>query len=103
MHHGAPGDPLADGRHRCLLAREHLRQGAAAALAHRHHNPALARPVLGAPPVDPVGGPVLRPDVAAEVGAVDLNRTLLAPIRSPFMLAAIASRSLCASTNAALY
>ncbi len=73
VHHGAVGDPLADGRHGGLLAAKHLRQRAAVALAHRHHHPAFARPVLGAPPVDPVGCPVLRPDMAAEVGAVDLG------------------------------
>ncbi len=84
VHHGAVGDPLADGRHGCLFGGKHLRQGASPALAHHHDDAALARLVLGQPPVDPVGGPVLRPDMAAEVGAVDLNRTPFAADPQPF-------------------
>ena len=117
VHHGAPGDPLADSRHGGVLAREHLRQRATIALAHRHHDAPLARPVRGASPVDPVGRPVLRPDMAAEVGAVDLDRTPLAadpqlfragrPVSfadiTPWDRFAMASRSLCASTKAVLY
>ncbi len=71
VHHGAVGDPLADGRHGGPLAAKHLRQRATIALAHHHHDPAFARPVLSPPPVDPVGRPVLWPDMAAEIGAVD--------------------------------
>jgi len=73
VHHSARGDPLADDRHGGLLAAKHLRQRAAIALAHHHHGPAFARPVFSPPPVDPVGSPVFRPDMAAEIGAVDLG------------------------------
>jgi hypothetical protein len=78
MNRGAYSDPLADRRHGIRLGRKHLRQRAAAALAHRHHHLTLARPVLGEPPVDPVDRQVLRPDMAAEIGAVDLGRASLA-------------------------
>ncbi len=73
MHHGAPGDPLTDGRHGGRLAGKNMGQRVAIALAHRHHDPAFARLVLGAPPVDPVGRPVLRPDMAAKIRTVDLS------------------------------
>ncbi len=117
VHHGAFGDALTDGRHGGFLAAKHLRQRAAIALAHHHHNSTFARPVLSLPPVDPVGCPVLRPDMAAEVGAVDLSHPSFAadlqPLRAgrpvgfaditPWDRFAIASRSLCASTKAVLY
>src|SRR5271168_2940990 len=54
MNRGAYSDPLADRRHGIRLGRKHLRQRAAAALAHRHHHLTLARLVLGEAPVDPV-------------------------------------------------
>jgi len=78
VHHGAVGDPLAEGRHGGLLAGEHLRQRATIALARHHHDPAFARPAFSPPPVDPVGGPVFWPDMAAEIGAVDLGHPLFA-------------------------
>ena len=78
MHRGALGDPQADRRHRVRLGGEHLRQRAPAALAHGNDNLALARLIFGQPPVDPLGGQVLRPDMAAEVGAVDLGGASLA-------------------------
>jgi hypothetical protein len=87
------------------------------ALAHHHHDPAFARPVFSPPPVDPVGRPVLWPDMTAEVGAVDLGHpTLTADLQAlcagrpvgfaditPWDRFAMASRSLCASTKAVLY
>src|SRR5271165_1540863 len=78
MNRGALGDPLADRRYGIRLGRENLRQRAAAALAHRHDHVTLARPVLGEPPVDPVDRQILRSDMAAEIGAVDLGRASLA-------------------------
>jgi hypothetical protein len=38
---------------------------------------ALARTVFGEPAIEPLGRPVLRPDVAAEIGAVDLGHPAL--------------------------
>ena len=73
VHHSAGGDPLAEGRHGGLLAAKHLRQRAAVALAHRHDDPAFARPALSSPPVDPVGRLVRRPDVTAEIGTTGLG------------------------------
>ena len=70
-------------RARRVLGGEHLRQGAATALAQCHHDPALAGLVPGPPPVDPVGGPVLRPDMAAEMRAVDLDHPALAADPQP--------------------
>ena len=71
---GAFGKPQTDCRHTIRLGREHLRQRTAAALTHRHDNPAFARLVLGEPAINPISGQVLRPDMAAEIGAVDLGR-----------------------------
>jgi len=73
VEHGALGDPLADHRHGGRLGRDHLHQGPTVALAHYDDDLALVRLVLGKAPVDPVGGQVLRSDVAAEIGAVDLG------------------------------
>ena len=78
MNHGALGNPQTDCRHATRLGREHLRHRTAAALAHRHDDLAFARLVLGEPSVDPISGQVLRPDMAAEIGAVDLSRPSLA-------------------------
>jgi len=117
VHHGAVGDPVAEGRHGGLLAGENMRQRAAVALAHHHHGSAFARPVLRSPPVDPVGRPVLWPDMAAEIGAVDLSHPSFAadlqPLRAgrpvgfaditPWDRFAMASRRLWASTKAVLY
>jgi len=66
VRHGAVGDSPTEGRHGGLLAAKHLRQRAAIALAHHHQNPAFARPVL-------------RPDMAAEIRAVDLDPTSPGP------------------------
>jgi len=101
MQHGALGDALADRWHRRGLGQRHLNQGAPRAFAHHNDDLALARAVLAEPTIEPVGRPVLRPDVAAEIGAVDLGHS--PPMRSAFMLDAMASRSLCARTNAVLY
>src|SRR5689334_22750159 len=79
MNHGPRRDPSTDGRYSRLFSREHLRQGGAFTLAHHHNDLAFARLVLGEPAVDPVGSQVLRPDMAAEAGAVDLSRSSLAP------------------------
>ncbi len=73
MECGALGNPQTDSRHGVSLGREHLRQRAPAALAHGYDDLARARLVLGKPPVGPVGSQVLRPDVAAEISAVDLG------------------------------
>jgi hypothetical protein len=43
MHHSTLGNPQTDCCHAICLGREHLRQRAAAALAHRHDNLAFAR------------------------------------------------------------
>ena len=60
------GNTLADAAQGCVFRGEHLRQRAAATLAHHHDGAALVRFVLGQPPVDPVGRQVLRSDMAAE-------------------------------------
>src|SRR3954464_11517396 len=52
MNRGAFGDPLADRPHGIRPGREHLRQPAATALAHRHHPLTLARLVLREASVD---------------------------------------------------
>src|SRR4051794_33095931 len=70
MRCGAPSDPQADGCNRIRLGGKYLRQRAPAALTHGNDNLAPARLVLRQPPVD---GQVLRPDVTAEPGAVDLG------------------------------
>ena len=103
MQHGALGDPLADHRHGGLLAWDHLHQSAPLALAHHDDDLAFARLVLGEPPVDPIDGQVFRPDVATEIGAVDLGHPSFAADAQRFTLDAIASRSLCASTKDVLY
>ena len=72
-------------------------------LAHHHDGTAFARLVFGQPPIDPVARQVLRPDMAAEIGASISATRPSPPICSPLMLAAMASRSLCANTNAVLY
>src|SRR6478735_10209814 len=77
MNRGAFGNPLTDHRHGIRLGREYLCQRSPATFAHRHHYLAFARLVLGKAPVDPLDGEVLRPDMAAEIGAVDLGRASL--------------------------
>jgi len=83
MNHRCRSDPLADAGNSGVLGGADLRQGAATALAHDHDDPALARLVLGQPPVDPVGGPVLRPDVATKIRSIDLDRTPFAADPQP--------------------
>ena len=78
MNQGSLRDPLTNGRHSSLFSREHLRQRAAFTLAHHHNDLAFTGLVLGEPAVDPAGSQVLRPDMAAEAGAVDLSRSSLA-------------------------
>ena len=78
MQHGALGDPLADRRHGGRFGRGHLHQRATLALAHDDDDLAFVRLVLREPPVEPIDRPVLRPDVAAEIGAVDLGHLSLA-------------------------
>ena len=69
-------DATAHDLDRLVLGLDHERQRAAAALAHHHHHPPLAGLVLGQPAVHPVLLVVRRLDVAAEVGAVDLDLAL---------------------------
>ncbi len=80
---GSFGNTLADAGQRCIFGGEHLRQRAAATLAHHHDGAALVRLVLGQPPIDPVGRQVLRPDMAAEIGAVDLGHPSFAANPQP--------------------
>jgi hypothetical protein len=55
------------------LCREDLRQRAPAPLAHRHDDLALALLVLSQPPVDAIDSQIFRPQMAAEIGTVDLG------------------------------
>jgi hypothetical protein len=48
-------------------------QGTPLAFAHHDDDLAFAGLVLGEPPIEPVGGSVLRPDMTAEIGTVDLG------------------------------
>ena len=66
-------DAAADHRHRLFLRAHHEGQRPAATLAHHHHDPALARLVLGQPAVAALGLVVLLPDRAADIAAVDLD------------------------------
>ena len=61
---------VADG---VRLGPKYLCQGRTAPLAHGNDNLTLVRLVLDQPPVNPIDGEVLRPDVAAEVGAIDFG------------------------------
>ncbi len=56
---------------------------AAATLAHHHDGAALAGLVFGQPPIDPVGRQVLRPDMATEIGAIDLGHPSFAADPQP--------------------
>jgi hypothetical protein len=104
MNRGALGDPPKDRRGSIRFGRKYLSQRTPAALAHRNDNLAFARLIVDQPPVDPVGGQVLWPEMAAEVGTVDLGRASLATDAQRRVLAdAMASRSLWAKTNAVLY
>src|SRR3984885_5585555 len=78
MQRGALGDALADRRHGRGLGGRHLNQGAPRAFAHHNDDLALARAVLAEPAVEPIGRPVLRSDVAAEIGTVALGPPPLA-------------------------
>jgi hypothetical protein len=97
MNHSALGDPQPDGRDGVPPRR---RTPAPATLAHGDDNLSLARLVLRQAPVNPVSGQVLRPDVATEIGAVDLGSASFAANPQRLVLDAMASPSLCASTNA---
>jgi hypothetical protein len=72
----AVGNPAGDHRHALVLGPDHERQRAALALAHDHHDPALAGLVLGQTTVDPVGLEIGRLAMAAEVGTIDLDMAL---------------------------
>jgi hypothetical protein len=64
---------FADQRDRLALARHNERQGTAPNLAGDNHDLALARLFLSEPPVFAIGLSVLRFDVPAEIGTVDLD------------------------------
>ena len=64
---------LADQRYGLALARHNERQGAAPNLASNNHDLALASLFLSEPTIFAVCFPVLRFDVPAEIGTVDLN------------------------------
>jgi hypothetical protein len=64
---------LADQRDCLALARHNGRQGTAPNLAGDNHDLALARLFLSEPPVFAIGLSVLRFDVPAEIGTVDLD------------------------------
>ena len=73
MDRDSSGNTLADAGQGWVFGGEHLWQRTATTLAHHHDGPALARVVLGQPPIDPVGRQVLRPDMAGEISALDLG------------------------------
>lgn len=70
---GARGNAGHQNRERGILGLRDGRDGTAAALAQHDDDTALAGLVLGLATVDPVFLPVLGSDVAAEIGAVDLD------------------------------
>jgi hypothetical protein len=71
---GAGSDVLADQRDRLALARHNERQGTAPNLASDDYDRALAGLFLSESTTFAIGLSVLRFDVPAEIGTVDLYR-----------------------------
>jgi hypothetical protein len=100
--HGRTGlDPLLRKENSLGFAQKGSRQRAAATLAQDNNHAALASAILQQPSIDPICSDVCRADVAAKIGAIDLNLTLKACFSR--LLRHGASRSLCISINAVLY
>jgi len=102
VNDGSLGDPSADERNGGVLGGEQLGQRATVAFAHQDDDLALSRLVLGEPAVNPISAR-FSGRTWPQNSAVDFRDLSSPPIVNPRNAEAIASRSLCARTNAVLY